>query len=212
MLPDGEQRQVTILAAAVADHDWLPAALGAPGWADLLARLRAAAEDVVRRHGGLVNRFADGTLEALFGVPVTHEDDPARAARAALELHRRVAALGGAAEGRPPCVCAPASTRDRPAVLPARDAAGPYSVTGPVARLAVELSGHAPPGEVWASADCRRAIAGLFDTEEPWRRSRRRRPARRSCRSGCSIPRSRAPGSRRRSAPGSPPSPGGSGS
>jgi class 3 adenylate cyclase len=75
VLPDGEQRQVTILAATVADHGWLEAALGAPGWADQLTRLRATAEDVVRRHGGLVNRFSDGTLEALFGVPVTHEDE-----------------------------------------------------------------------------------------------------------------------------------------
>jgi tetratricopeptide (TPR) repeat protein/class 3 adenylate cyclase len=165
VLPDGEQRTVTILAASVADHDWLDAALGAPGWADQLTRLRAAAEDVVRRHGGLVNRFADGAIEALFGVPVTHEDDPVRATRAALELHRRVAALGGAAEGRPPVRLRSGIHTGSAAVLPARDAAGPYSVTGPVARLAVELSGHAPPGEIWASADCRRAIAGLFDTE-----------------------------------------------
>ena len=165
VLPDGEQRQVTILAAAVADHDWLKAALGAPGWADQLPRLRAAAEDVVRRHGGLINRFADGTLEALFGVPVTHEDDPARATRAALELHRRVASPGAVAEGRLPVRLRSGIHTGSAAVLPARDAAGPYSVTGPLARLAIELCDHAAPGEVWASADCRRAIAGLFDTE-----------------------------------------------
>jgi tetratricopeptide (TPR) repeat protein/class 3 adenylate cyclase len=166
VLPGGEQRQVTILAAAVAEHDWLEAALGAPGWADQLKRLRATAEDVVRRHGGLINRFTDGTLEALFGVPVTHEDDPVRAARAALELNRRVAALGGAAAGRPPVRLRSGIHTGSAAVVPARDAAGPYRVTGPVARLAAELSGHAPPGDVWASPDCRRAIAGLFDTEE----------------------------------------------
>jgi tetratricopeptide (TPR) repeat protein/class 3 adenylate cyclase len=166
VLPDGEQRQVTILAATVVDHDRLAAALGSPGWADLLTRLRATAEDVVRRHGGLVNRFADGTLEALFGVPVTHEDDPVRATRAALELHRRIAALDGAAGGLPPVRLRSGIHTGSAAVQPARDAAGPYRVTCPVARLAVELSGHAPPGEVWASADCRRAITGLFDTEE----------------------------------------------
>ena len=159
LLPDGEQRQVTILAAAVADRDRLAAALGAPAWADVLARLRIAAEDVVRRQGGLINRFHDGTLEALFGVPATHEDDPVRAARAALELHRRVAAPDGVVRLRSGIHTGSA------AVLPARDGAGPYRVAGPVARLAVELADHAPPDEVWASADCRRAIAGLFDTE-----------------------------------------------
>ena len=165
VLPDGEQRQVTILAAALAHHEPLAAALGASGWAGLLVQLRATAEEVVRRQGGLINRFADGTLEALFGVPVTHEDDPVRAARAALELHRRVAALDGAASGVPRVRLRSGIHTGSAAVLPARNGAGPYHVAGPVARLAVELSGHAAPGEVWASADCRRAIAGLFDTE-----------------------------------------------
>ena len=145
VLPDGEQRQVTILAATVADHDWLEAALGAPGWADQLKRLRGTVEDVVRRHGGLVNRFADGALEALFGVPVTHEDDPARAARAALDLHRRIAALGPASAGRPPVRLRSGIHTGSAAVQPARDATGPYDVAGPVARLAIELAGHAPP-------------------------------------------------------------------
>ncbi|HET9040322.1 MAG TPA: tetratricopeptide repeat protein, partial [Gemmatimonadales bacterium] len=166
VLPDGEQRQVTILAATLADRDPLAAALGVPGWADLLTRVRASAEEVVRRHGGLLNQFADGTFEALFGVPVTHEDDPVRAARAALELHRRVTALADPAAGRPPVLLRAGIHTGTAAILPGRNASGPYRVAGSVARLAVELSSHAPPDEVWASADSRRAIAGLFETQE----------------------------------------------
>ncbi|HLG07454.1 MAG TPA: BTAD domain-containing putative transcriptional regulator [Gaiellaceae bacterium] len=39
----------------------------------------------VTRHGGAAERLADGSVTAVFGVPVAYEDDPIRAARAALE-------------------------------------------------------------------------------------------------------------------------------
>jgi tetratricopeptide (TPR) repeat protein len=138
ILPGGERRRVTVLALSAADE----------------VRLRAAAEEVVRRHGGRVNRFAGGELEALFGVPVTHEDDPVRAVRAALELRDRLptARLGvhtGSA-----------------AVSPDAGATGQYRVSGSAMGVAAALAADAPIGEVRVSLDCRRALAGLFGAEE----------------------------------------------
>jgi tetratricopeptide (TPR) repeat protein/tRNA A-37 threonylcarbamoyl transferase component Bud32/class 3 adenylate cyclase len=138
ILPDGERRRVTVLALSAADE----------------ARLRAAAADVVRRHGGLVNRVADGALEALFGVPVTHEDDPVRAVRAALDLRSRLpTARFGIHTGSA-------------AVLPDTGGGGQYHVSGSAVGLAVELAAQAPVGDIWVSLDSRRAIAGLFGAEE----------------------------------------------
>ncbi len=127
---------MTVLSAALADLE------------------RGTADEVVRRHGGLINSFGGGGLEALFGVPVTHEDDPVRAVRAALELGR----LAGAG------FRAGIHTGSF-AVLPT-DAPEPYRMAGAAAGLAADLSGRAPPGDIWLSADCRRAVAGLFATEE----------------------------------------------
>ena len=53
------------------------------------------AQEVVHRYGGIVNKvdmytFGD-KLMALFGAPAANEDDPLRAARAALELRAALA-------------------------------------------------------------------------------------------------------------------------
>ncbi|MBM2822849.1 MAG: hypothetical protein HW413_1595, partial [Thermoleophilia bacterium] len=47
----------------------------------------------VTRHGGVAERLADGSVTAVFGVPVAHEDDPLRAARAALEARTALAPM-----------------------------------------------------------------------------------------------------------------------
>ena len=62
--------------------------------------------EMVRRHGGTVERFRGDEVMAVFGVPTVHEDDALRAVRAAKAMQRRLAALneelvttvGGAAE------------------------------------------------------------------------------------------------------------------
>jgi tetratricopeptide (TPR) repeat protein len=48
---------------------------------------------IVGRYDGFVEKFAGDALLALFGAPVAHEDDAARALRVALEMHRELARL-----------------------------------------------------------------------------------------------------------------------
>jgi adenylate cyclase len=50
--------------------------------------------EVIEAHGGVVDKFLGDGVMGLFGAPVTRDDDPHRAVEAALEIQRRVNALG----------------------------------------------------------------------------------------------------------------------
>ena len=138
VLPEGERRRLTILVTAMAGGE----------------RFRSAVSEVVRRHGGVVNAFDGDSVEALFGAPATHEDDPARAVRAALELHRRL--------DRPRSGIHSGSFAVRPSDDPGRT----YRLEDLAVPRAARLAERAPPGEIRVTEECRRALAGLFDTDE----------------------------------------------
>jgi class 3 adenylate cyclase len=63
----------------------------------LRTRMRRYFEDlraIVERHGGTVEKFVGDAVMAVFGIPVSHEDDALRAVRAAAEMRERLAAVG----------------------------------------------------------------------------------------------------------------------
>src|SRR5690606_25811704 len=83
LAPGGERRQVTIVESVIAG--WPALTAGEPEYEtdERTVRLRDAAVEIVQSHGGIVNRLENGRLTSVFGVPITHEDDIERAARAA---------------------------------------------------------------------------------------------------------------------------------
>ena len=61
----------------------------------LRARMRRYFEDlraIIERHGGTVEKFVGDAVMAVFGIPVSHEDDALRAVRAAAEMREAIAA------------------------------------------------------------------------------------------------------------------------
>ena len=64
----------------------------------MLRRYSALARKVVENHGGTVEEFIDDAVVAVFGVPVTHEDDPERAVRAGLRLVETIEDLSPVAD------------------------------------------------------------------------------------------------------------------
>ena len=63
----------------------------------LRARMRRYFEDlrvILERHGGTVEKFVGDAVMAVFGIPVSHEDDALRAARAASEMRQAIGEHG----------------------------------------------------------------------------------------------------------------------
>ncbi|MDP9435461.1 MAG: AAA family ATPase [Actinomycetota bacterium] len=78
----------TVLDAGLVGFDGLARTLDPEDLRSLLDRCLARLGMVVVRYGGTVDNVVGGELLAVFGAPVAHEDDPERAVRAALDLHR----------------------------------------------------------------------------------------------------------------------------
>jgi class 3 adenylate cyclase len=87
-----ERRLVTVLFADVVGSTALGEALDPEDVRALLGRLFSIASEAVERHGGRVEKFIGDAIMAVFGVPIAHDDDPARALSAAIELRDGVKA------------------------------------------------------------------------------------------------------------------------
>jgi DNA-binding SARP family transcriptional activator len=87
------RRLATVVVVEAVEWMALAAALDPEALGTVLRRFFDAISTALTRHGGSVEKYAGESVLAVFGVPVSHEDDPLRAARAAIEAQAAVAAL-----------------------------------------------------------------------------------------------------------------------
>lgn len=99
---EDEVRPVTALFADIVGSTALGERLSAEEVIGLVGECVSRMSSVVEEHGGTVQAYMGDGICAYFGVPVAHEDDPERAARAALrildvvgEYHRDIAGAWG---------------------------------------------------------------------------------------------------------------------
>jgi class 3 adenylate cyclase len=90
-LTQGERRRVTVLFADVSGFTAMAETMD-PEECNLVMRdAMAELSAIIQRHDGYVEKFIGDAICAIFGAPVSHEDEPERAARAALEMHAALA-------------------------------------------------------------------------------------------------------------------------
>jgi class 3 adenylate cyclase/tetratricopeptide (TPR) repeat protein len=108
------------------------------------ARLRTELE----RFGGTVEKFIGDAVMALFGAPVSHEDDPERAVRAALAIREAVAGLNEENPGLDLQVRIAVNTGEAVITLGARPSEGEGMAAGDVVNSAARMQTAAPVGGI----------------------------------------------------------------
>lgn len=152
----GERRQVTVLFADLAGYTRLSRALDAEELHAIMERFFEAVDRVVVSYGGRVDKHIGDAVMAVFGAPVAHGDDPLRAARAAIEIHDTVAAVGREI-GRPLGVHVGVASGEVVAAGLGSDRHSEYTVIGDAVNLAARLVDMAENGATLISDPVRRA-------------------------------------------------------
>src|SRR5258708_29875078 len=81
-----DRKIVTALFVDVVGSTTLAEQLDAEEWTSIMNRAFELFSPTIYRYEGTVARLLGDALLAFFGAPITHEDDPVRAVRAALEI------------------------------------------------------------------------------------------------------------------------------
>ena len=97
-LTEGERRRVTALFADVSGFTAMSEKLDPEEANTIMKETMAELTAIIRKHDGYVEKFIGDAICAIFGAPISHEDEPERATLTALEMH---AALEARAERRP---------------------------------------------------------------------------------------------------------------
>src|SRR4249920_2798509 len=85
--PRSEERKVvTVLFADLVGFTGRSEGMDVEDVRGTLAPYHALLREQLEHYGGTVEKFIGDAVMALFGAPVTHEDDPERAARAAIAI------------------------------------------------------------------------------------------------------------------------------
>ena len=151
--PVAERRLVTVLFADLVGFTALAEGRDAEETRELLSRYFETSRAVIDRYGGTVEKFIGDAVMAVWGAPVTHEDDAERAVRAGLELVDAVAGIGESVR---------ADLRARVGILTGSvavtlGATDQGMVAGDIVNTASRLQSVATPGTVLVAEATRRA-------------------------------------------------------
>ncbi|HWO48529.1 MAG TPA: adenylate/guanylate cyclase domain-containing protein, partial [Solirubrobacterales bacterium] len=125
---------------------------------ELVGRWFYEAHHVIARHGGTVEKYMGDAVMAVFGVPVAHEDDALRAARAALEMRTTLTDLNAELERRWGERLEVRTGVNTGEVVVGETPGGAPTTLGDAVNVAQRLEGAAPAGEVLIGEETARLI------------------------------------------------------
>jgi len=88
--PEAERKHITVLFSDLSGYTAMSEQLDPEELKEITSRLFYQISEIIIKYEGLVEKYVGDAVLAIFGAPKAHEDDPIRAIKAALEIHKTV--------------------------------------------------------------------------------------------------------------------------
>jgi class 3 adenylate cyclase/tetratricopeptide (TPR) repeat protein len=164
----GERKRTTVLFCDLVGSTAIAETIDPEEYRELLDHYLEHAFAQIDRYEGFVNQLAGDGLMALFGAPITHEDEAERAIRAALGICEAVSKLSAecaAMHERHLEVRIGINTGIVVVGTVGNDLKMDYTAIGDTTNLAARLQGLAAPGSILISESTARLVEGRFELE-----------------------------------------------
>ena len=167
--PEGKQYPASLLMANILNFRGLTASLDPEGLITFLNRHFEQLAGVVFRYEGMIDKYLGDRLLAVWGIPLTHADDPERAVTAAVEMQQIMIALNAQREqDELPLLEMGIGVASGPTVA---GAMGPrksrrFSIIGDVVNEVQAICGSARSEQVLISESTFKAVRKQFDIDE----------------------------------------------
>src|SRR5208283_496282 len=157
-----EYKQVTVLFADVVHSMDIATAVGAERLREIMAELLDRSTAVVKRYGGMVDKFTGDGIMAVFGAPVALEDHAVRACLAALGVQEEAKRLAVDVRERDGVDLQLRVGLNSGQVITGEIGSGAlgYTAVGEQVGVAQRMESVAPPGGVMLSASTARLVGG----------------------------------------------------
>jgi class 3 adenylate cyclase/ribosomal protein L40E len=164
----GERKPVTIVFTDIVGSTSIAEKLDPEVWKEIVSGAhKRVGEAVYRYEGTIAQILGDGVL-AFFGAPITHEDDPIRAVRAAMDIQESVRAYAYELEGTIDNFQMRIGINTGTVVIGeiGTDMHVEYLAIGDAVNVAARLQSAAEPGKVVVSEACARLVSAEFELKD----------------------------------------------
>jgi len=162
---EGERKPVTILFTDIVGSTALAEKLDPEEWKEIVSGAHQRVSEAVYRYEGTIAQLLGDGVLAFFGAPITHEDDPIRAVRAALDIQRAMDEYARGLQGYVDGFQMRIGINTGMVVVGSvgSDMHMEYLAVGDAVNLAARLQSEARPGHVLVSESTAKLIKAQFD-------------------------------------------------
>jgi ABC-type oligopeptide transport system substrate-binding subunit/class 3 adenylate cyclase/tetratricopeptide (TPR) repeat protein len=162
---EGERKPVTILFTDIVGSTSYAEKLDPEEWREIVSGAHQRVSEAVYRYEGTIAQLLGDGVLAFFGAPITHEDDPIRAVRAALDIQRSIGEYSRQLEGYINNFQMRIGINTGIVIVGSMgsDMHMEYTAIGDAVNLAARLQSAAEPGHVLISEATERMVKAAFD-------------------------------------------------